>query len=422
MKWSEIKCLAVVVWAVASAQLAIAADDDALALQSAPEPAKRVEEQPLRAYVEAAFGNISHARGAPSQALRRASLDLNWTWRPAPSWRVVVSDRLDDRHPVDEGQRSTVNSLREAFVSWQSEAGQTLIEFGRINLRYGPAYGYNPTDFLRSGSVRSQTSVDPLSVRENRMGTVMFRTQQLWAGGGASMLYAPKLASGSSAHSFSADFGATNNSHQALVAVSGQLSDKFSGQLLAHGQDGRGLSVGANATWLVSDSTVAFAEWAAGRDTPLLVLGANGGAAKARRHRAVAGATFTSGKNISVTAEFEYNGFAADRAGLSQLARFGSEALGSYLGAAQFRQESASRRAVLLYAVQRGGLSKNTDVTALLRINTEDHSRFAWLELRHHFTKWDVAMQWQRSAGSATSEYGGGTPRQVLQVIATRHF
>jgi hypothetical protein len=40
-----------------------------------------------------------------------------------------------------------VNSLREAYLSWQPEGGNMVMEFGRINLRYGPGYGYNPTDF-----------------------------------------------------------------------------------------------------------------------------------------------------------------------------------------------------------------------------------------------------------------------------------
>ena len=46
---------------------------------------------------------------------------------------------------------------------------------GRINVRNGAALGYNPTDFFRSGALRSVVSIDPNSLRENRLGTVMLR-------------------------------------------------------------------------------------------------------------------------------------------------------------------------------------------------------------------------------------------------------
>ena len=57
-----------------------------------------------------------------------------------------------------------MNSLREAYLSWQPASGASILEAGRINLRYGPGYGYYPTDFFRDGSLRTSTTADPLAL------------------------------------------------------------------------------------------------------------------------------------------------------------------------------------------------------------------------------------------------------------------
>ena len=100
----------------------------------------------------------------------RVSVDFSHSARLAPGWRAVISDRLDHVHPTDAGADATVNSLREAYLSWQPDGGNTVVELGRINLRYGPGYGYNPTDFFRDGSLRVLTTANPFALRENRTG------------------------------------------------------------------------------------------------------------------------------------------------------------------------------------------------------------------------------------------------------------
>ena len=95
---------------------------------------------------------------------------------------------------MEAGADATVNSLRAAYLSWQPEAGNTIFELGRVNLRYGPGYGCNPTDFFRDGSLRTRTTANPFALRENRLGNVMFRAQRLWTGGSLSEAYSPKSA------------------------------------------------------------------------------------------------------------------------------------------------------------------------------------------------------------------------------------
>ncbi|MBI3366892.1 MAG: hypothetical protein HY021_00060, partial [Burkholderiales bacterium] len=375
-----------------------------------------------RAFIEVAAGRIGQRYGLPSQDARRASLDLSLSARPAPGWRAVLSDRLDDIHPVDAGSRATLNSLREAYVGWQDDGGQTALEFGRINLRNGPAYGYNPTDFFRDGALRAITTADPLALRENRMGTVMLRGQRVWSGGSVSLALAPKVDDRPSDQSFSADFGATNHSSKALLTLSGQPSDKLNGQLLAYAERGKGLQVGANLTALLSDAAVGFVEWTAGRDKDLLSESRDVAPLTRSRQRAVAGLTYTTSTRLSITGELEFNGFASRSQTWANAGPFGTELLGGYLLNAQRRQESASRQAVLIYATQKGGLAKNLDITGLLRINTDDNSRFTWAEARYHWASVDLALQWQHSGGKLLSAYGVVPTRSVVQVLAAFYF
>ena len=409
--------------AALSAWPALAADDlDALALEAAPKPEQKPESTPLRLYVEGAVGRIAQRYGQPNLDARRLSLDLNWSARLSDRWRMAVSDRLDDVHPTETGSRSTLNSLREAYASWQDESGQHIAEFGRINLRNGPAYGFNPTDYFRDGALRAVTTADPFALRENRLGTVVARYQRLWAGGGMSLALAPKLTNASSNGSLSLDLGATNSRNRALATWSTKVSDKLSGQLLAYAEQGKGPQLGASMTALLSDAAVGHLEFSRGRDDDLFSAKVLGQPRQITRNRLSAGATYTTASRLALTAEYEYNGFAPGRAAWDAGAPAGLGAFGSYLRAAQSRQDISARSAWLLYASQKSLLLKNLDFTALLRLNAEDRSRLGWLELRYHWPSFDGALQWQTASGRSSSEFGLLPYRQSLQVLGAWYF
>ncbi len=397
------------------------ADDEAAALDLVPtEQAAPVstDVRPLRLFGELAVGRVQQRYGLPSDDMRRASVDLTWSFKPAPGWRGVFSNRLDDSHPVDAGARSTLNSLRELYVGWQDDAGRFSFDVGRVNYRNGPAYGFNPTDYFRDGSVRAVTSADPLAQRENRLGTVMLRAQQLWQGGGLSLALAPKLRDGPSNESFSADWGATNHADRALLALSLQPADGASLQGFAFHQRGRGLQLGANGSALLGGSTVGFFEWSGGKDQELLASVLSPEAASRTRHRATAGLTYTTASRLSLTAEYEYNGFALNKAQWQQaVATMGLEPMAAYLYEAQRRQDTAARRAVMLYASQRDAGIKNLELTGLVRYSLEDRSRFVWLEARYHLPRVDLALQWQANLGRAETEYGAMTSKRLVQLL-----
>ena len=99
---------------------ATASDDAALSLvPQAADSSGGSGPRALRAFGELAVGRLGQRYGLPTEDTRRASLDLTWDGKLAPQWRAVLSNRLDDIHPAGPGGRSTLNSVREAFVGWQ---------------------------------------------------------------------------------------------------------------------------------------------------------------------------------------------------------------------------------------------------------------------------------------------------------------
>jgi hypothetical protein len=396
------------------------AESDALNLQSAPEVAPEAASS-SKFFVEGAVGNASQRYLPDSREMNRESLDVSHSQSLAPGLRAVISDRLDHLHPVNAGADETVNSLREAYLSWQPEGGNTVVEFGRINLRYGPGYGYNPTDFFRDGSLRAMTSADPFALRENRLGSVMLRGQRLWTGGSLSVAYSPKLADHPNPDGWSLDLGSTNNRDRALIALSTQFSQRVSGQVLVYKEDGLSPALGANLTALLSDAAVAHLEWSRSSELDLLsrALALQGPAAT--HNRFVGGITYTTLGKLSVTAEYQYNGFGLNQSNWAALGAAPATQL-AYLSEALRLQELAPRQAYLVYVTQKSLGFKDLDLTAYLRMNPGDDSRLAWLELRHHWPSFDLAVQLQQNIGRPTSEFGILPDRRVVQVLGTCYF
>lgn len=396
------------------------AESDALSLESAPEAAPEAVRN-TKLFIEGAIGNTSQRYEPVSRDLGRVSLDFSHSARLGPGLRAVISDRLDHIYPRDGGADKTVNSLREAYLSWQPEGDNTVLEFGRINLRYGPGYGYNPTDFFRDGSLRVLTTADPFALRENRLGTVMLRAQRLWSEGSLSLALAPRLADRPSPEGWSLDLGSTNNRDRALIALGTQFSQRVSSQLLVYKDDDRSPELGANFTALLSDAAVAHLEWSRGREPDLLSRALALPANTATRNRFVGGATYTTLSKLSVTAEYQYNGFGMSQSNWAALGATPATQL-AYLGEALRLQDLAPRQAYLIYVTQKSLGFQNLDLTACLRFNPGDDSKLAWLELRHHWPRFDMIFQLQQNIGSATSEFGILPDRRIMQILGTYYF
>ncbi len=415
-----VQALALLAASVAQAVSAADTDLDALALESAPPAAAQVA-QPTKAFVELGAG-IAQKRGGGSRSIGRLSLDLRHIGNVAPSVRYTLSARLDATSPADPRVDNPVFSLREAFVGWQDRDAANLLDFGRINLRNGPAYGYNPTDFLRDNALRTITTADPFLLRENRLGTVMLRGQHLWSGGSLSLALAPRLATRRSGDGPSFDWGATNARERALATVNSVWSEAFSSQLLLYKEQGSSPRWGASATGLVSDSITAHGEWTRSREPDLLARALALPGSGPARNRAALGLSYTTATKLSLTTEYQYNGFALNRDAVRSLSTSDPAATGAYFGTALSLQDNAARQALLLYATQRDLVVKNLELTALAKFNHSDSSRLVWAELRYRMERAEVALQFQRSLGSDISEFGVIPIRGSVGLIATAYF
>ena len=408
--------------ALAASFSVLAADPDISALDLKPELGEKSAAPGRKLFVEGAVGRADQRYGLGSRTISRASVDFRDSGRLSPSIQATLSARVDATDPDDPRIDGAVLSLREAFLGWQDETASYLAELGRVNLRDGPGYGYNPTDFFRDQALRTLTTVNPFTLRENRMGTVMLRAQRLWPDASLSVVLAPKLESRRSSAGFNADFGATNAQSRASVALSNRWSEKVNTQFLAYKEDSASVRFGGSLTALVSQAAVLHAEGAWGREPDLLSRALGLAAPATSRSRLAAGLTYTTDSKLSITAEVQYNGFALGRDQWLAQVQPNPLVQAAYYLKSQDLQDNAGRQSWLLYAVQRDLGVKGLDLTALVKVNRNDHSRMLWLDLRHRFDQVDLALQLLRNTGVGGSEFGVIPIRDSVGLVATFYF
>jgi len=376
-------------------------------------------EEVVDVFVEgAASRGWSGQPASPADGLR-ATLDVRYDARPAPGLRVVFSDQLDLlRLRYQTPRQHNVNMLREAYVSWQVRPDANL-DLGRVNVRHGTAWGYNPTDYFRAGSLRTIVSPSPASIRENRLGTVVLQAQKLWADGAISGAYSPRLESTPSSASASPDFGATNGSHRWLLVASHRLSERFHPEVLLHGGESQPTQLGFNLSGLLGQATVAFFEGSVGDGRSLIGQATAASVAPSWQRRAAAGFTYTTDFNLSLTAEAEFNSAAPNASDWNALPLSGRGAL---LRTSQSLQDLPVRHGEFFYATWQDALVRHFDLSAFLRHDSVTHSRVQWLEGRYHWNKADLALQWLGYSGNLNSIYALIPVRRTLEASVRMYF
>ncbi len=399
---------------------ALAQDEDALSIADKA-PMAPEQRRDWRFFTEGALRESTQQGTDKALHGERLSFDLRYDTTFGTGLRAVFADRLDmNRFGGGVPGDGNVNTWKEGYLSWQG-APDRLADVGRINVRNGVALGYNPTDYFRVNAVRSVVSIDPASLRENRMGSVMARGQALWTTGSLTALVSPKLADDPNNSAYSPDLGATNGHDRWLVALSQKISDTVAPQWLLSGTAGQSPQLGLNVTALFGNATVAYAEWSGGRSRSLAAQAGIAPDDEAFRSRLATGATYTTAANLSLTLEYQYNGAGLDEAGWNSLRG------GSPLAYRQYRlftsgvQDPPTRQAGFAYALWQDAFVKHLDLAGMLRYDVADRSRLQWLEARYHFTRADIALQAQYNSGDATSNFGALFERRVWQFLL-RYF
>ncbi|WP_157669961.1 hypothetical protein [Chitinibacter sp. GC72] len=416
--------------ALLSPAAAQADDLDALSLADQT-PQTEVEQQSWQFFTEGMLGYVNRKEGQSDIHPSRISLDLSVDYRFNAQWRGVLANRFDlNRVDLKDGQGSQheqINTLKEAYLSWQIQP-DWLLDAGRINQRNGMAYAYNPSDFFKAGALRSVVSIAPASLRENRLGSAMLRTQYLWEGGSLSALYAPRVGNGTSndaqgadTGSFALDFASSNPADRWQLAWSQRWFDGFSPQLILFKEAGSAPRLGLNASWLASDALSLHAEYSGARSRSLAQRARQIDGEERFYSRLSSGATYTFPVNLSLTLEYQYNQAALDKAGWQALGQQGA-AYGRYRSLATREQDNPTRHNLFMLASWNNALMRNLDLSLMLRRDLVDHSTLHWLEARYHFKRADLALQWQSQQGSATSQYGAAAERNSLQALIKYYF
>ena len=202
----------------------------------------------------------------------RALLDAKREWDLGHALRLSYSGRLNLRAEDGLGfpnHENLTHDLREAYVSWEP-LERLFLDAGRINLKSGVALGFNPTDFFKTRAVVEPLSVDPVVLREDRLGVLMLRAQRVWSRGSLTAVYAPAVASDSAIYtprdlrSFDPMFDRTNAHERWLLKGTFDLAEHFSPELLAYTSGGR-TRWGVNLAENVGQSVVTYLEWSGGR-------------------------------------------------------------------------------------------------------------------------------------------------------------
>ncbi|KAB2970051.1 hypothetical protein [Zoogloea sp.] len=402
-----------------------AADADAAALSLADLQSDEVAQaSDWRSFVEAGAGASVRRGDGAMQGSRRLSVDIRYEHSLAPGARVFLADRLDLGQPAPGVGEHAVNTLKEAYLSWQL-AADAMLDLGRINVRNGVAAGYNPTDYFREGAVRAPISINPASLRENRQGSVMLRAQRLWDGGSLTALYSPALVRESNPEGLALDVGATNARHRGLLALSQRVGGLTPQWLVFH-EEARSTRFGFNLTGLLNDATVAYLEWSGGRSATQLAeaLHALTPACEcsAWHNRIAGGLTYTTPDKLSLTAELHHNGAGLESAAWNAL-RQGPPALyGQYRSALRSSQEMPTRRALFLQAQWQDALLPRLDLGLMHNLDLVDRSRRVWAEARYHVDRVEYAFQWVLHGGEAGSVYGAVPEARGWQLLARYYF
>ncbi|NHZ94197.1 hypothetical protein [Massilia sp. CCM 8734] len=348
---------------------------------------------------------------APQPGARRPtrlSVDVGWEHQASADWRFKLADRFEH---FGGTQRRTINTLKDAYLSWNASA-ESAIDLGRVNLRQGVAAGYNPSDYFRARAVRSVVSVDPETLRRSRSGTYLVQGQRVWDGGSVSAVLAPRIGGD--------DGGNTNARARAMLVGSVRLAPDFQPQALLLLEEGEAPQLGLNLSTLLGDALSAHAEWSGGRQRDLLsrALGwQDGRGGRAWRNRLAAGATYTAGNRMSFTAEVHWCGAALDKEQWAGLARQSAQ-YWAYRDFVRREQEPPTRKGLFAMLVWPDALRPRLDLSAVAKHDLQDRSSLLWSEARWRLDEVDVALQWTHVRGGAWDQFAAHGERNSWRLLA----
>lgn len=418
-----------------------------------------------RRYAEAAITLYDYRRalavpmppGATTPSWRvRTNVDWQGRFKSVGPWSLTVSNRFNLQHG-ESGDWSmnslSRNDLRELYATYSK--GTSLVDVGRINVRGGIAAGYNPTDYFRPRSVVERVSQDPAVLRENRLGTIAIRVQQVYARGAWSATLAPRLAPTPAVDvqgqtGWKPQFGRTNNSTRLKLDANYSIAPNLSPEVSILIEQNRNL-LGLSLTRALGERVTGVLEWSGGWQRSLLARAYTAGVAEERfpatfrpllpydktlrfRHDLAAGVSLPINSNLDVSVEYQFHQGAMSSGDWSRWFAAGTAAQradnAAQLGQLQYlrqfgldEQEPMSRQNLFWRTEWRNSLATNVTLVHLGLLNLHDHSSLQQLTTRWDYSKkWSFSMTFNRFLGGTTSEYGSNQTNMSVLASATLYF
>ena len=417
-----------------------------------------------RLYVEDALSASSERSGPivpapgppPYNWQERLFFDVSKEWNLADRLELTYSGRLNLRFENDLGSptsENVINDLRELYLGWQP-LERTYLDVGRINLKSGVAIGYNPTDYFRTRAVVEPLSAEPTVLREDRLGTLMLRVQQLWQSGSVTVAYAPKLYDASPIYSnidlpsFNPMLDRTNAQNRFLAKASVNLSSDFTPEALLYEESGQ-TRVGTNLALEITQKVVGYVEWSGGRRASLIEDAVSYGretgtlpldaptvlptsTSERFRNELAVGASYTTENRITFNLEYHLdqssfaagdwrNWFATGR-GRSASSPIAQELwyLREY---AQDQQDPISRHSVFLRADWVDAFVPNLELTGFVNPDLYDGSGLFQLTADYYLSDhWTIGGLVSTNFGKARSDFGSLPQAASFLIMFARYL
>jgi hypothetical protein len=292
-------------------------------------------------------------------------------------------------------------------------------------------------------------SADPSSLRGDRLGTLMLRTQTIWDGGSATFVYAPKLHTprplvGAAPNWIDPSFDQTNASDRFFFALNLELGE-FSPQALVYHESGR-TKVGLNISHPIGQSVIAYAEWTGGSEPNLIAQAIAYGKATgtlpsfapilpptsighALQDDLAVGASWTSEAKVTLNIEYHFHqaGFSGadwrnwfDIGAADPLA---ASELWYVRGYASAMQQPMSRHQIFWRAAWEDAFVEDLELSGISFVNLTDGSGMIQVSANYNLSNtWSVGLYAGGTFGGKRSEWGSlsDAGSAIFQVV--RYF
>lgn len=338
----------------------------------------------------------------------RLSLDLRTETALGDGVTATLADRfsvLGETGRAFASRDDLINDLKEANLTWTA-GGPWFADAGRINVKQGVAFGFNPTDYFKTNAVTLRVSEDPSVLRDNRLGTLMLRAQVIGETAAAAAIWAPAVDyrpghwwTGGAVDGLGLD--RTNRNGRVLLRGSATLAPDFSPEILYYREAGRS-QLGFNLTRGLGDAVVIYGE-ASGGFRPDLITEALTDARRRGLVPAAApdplaidtrdrlqtqgaiGLSYTAEVKVTTNLEYHFNqaGFSGNdwkrwfEAGRQPSARGQLWLIRQY---AQDTQQPVSRHTGFLRTLWEDALVPDLNLTGIVEASLQDASTFLQIE------------------------------------------